>query len=63
MYIPSPMRIKGRAMVPIRLTLDATRGWLTRWYATMHQTPVKTMTTKTIMIISYTSWYAANTDV
>ena len=26
MYIPSPMRIKGRAMVPIRLTLDATRG-------------------------------------
>ena len=63
MYNPSPMRTKGSAIVPIRLTLDAIRGRLTRWYATVHQSPVKTMTTKTIMIISDTSLYVANTDV
>jgi hypothetical protein len=26
MYIPSPIKIKGMVIVPIRLTLDAMRG-------------------------------------
>jgi hypothetical protein len=63
MYIPTPMRTKGKMICPIRGILEATRGRFTRWYAAIHHTAVIAIKIVASAAIWFAALYFANNGV